>query len=107
VATIGIAVNSKSKNAKGEMTDETLFIDCVVFGKTADNCAQFLHKGSKALIEGRLRQRRWEKDGQKFSKVEVIANGVRFLTPKGQGAGSAAAGDSDHVPDEVSDVEPF
>jgi single-strand DNA-binding protein len=113
VATVPIAVNSKHKDKGGDMKEETLYMDCVVFGKQAETCAQYLAKGRQVLVEGRLRQRRWEHEGQKHYRMEVVANTVRFLGSKGQAAGSAdpRAGDADrdlgHAPDEVSDVEPF
>jgi single-strand DNA-binding protein len=105
VATIPIAVNSKFKQAD-EMKDEVLFIDTVVFGKQAEACGQYLSKGRSVLVEGRLRERRWEYEGQKKSKMEVIANTVRFLSKKESGPIDTSHGDL-HAPDEVSDVEPF
>jgi single-strand DNA-binding protein len=105
VATIPIAVNSKFKQAD-EMKDEVLFIDTVVFGKQAEACGQYLSKGRSVLVEGRLRERRWEYEGQKKSKMEVIANTVRFLSKKESGPSDSSHGDL-HAPDEVSDVEPF
>jgi len=81
VATIPLAINTKTKSGD-EVREEELFIDCVVFGKQAENSGQYLSKGSLALIEGRLRKKEWEYEGQKKSKMEVIANTVRFLSLK-------------------------
>jgi single-strand DNA-binding protein len=103
-ANFGLAVNSKFKQGD-DAKEEVLFIDVVVFGKQAEACGQYLAKGRQVLVEGRLRQRRWEKDGQKHQKEEVVANTVRFLSKK-DGAGSSTTGDTG-MPDEVSDVEPF
>jgi len=100
-ATIGIAVSSKHKKGD-EVKEETLFIDCIVFGKQAESCGQYLAKGKRVLVEGRLRQRRWEYEGQKKSKMEVVASLVRFLSPKDSDAPAP-----DAPPDEVSDKEPF
>jgi len=105
VVTIPIAVNSKFKQAD-EMKDEVLFIDAVVFGKQAEACGTYLSKGRSVLVEGRLRERRWEYEGQKKSKMEVIANTVRFLSKKESGSGDSSHGDLS-APDETTDVEPF
>jgi single-strand DNA-binding protein len=113
VATVPIAVNSRYKQSD-DTKEEVLFIDAVVFGKQAETCGQYLSKGRTVLVEGRLRERRWEKDGQKKSKMEVVANNVRFLSKKdsqGTETGSSPARDyaaSDSPPpDEISEIEPF
>ena len=105
VATLPIAVNSKFKSGD-DWKDETLFIDAVVFGKQAEACGQYLGKGRSVLVEGRLRERRWEYEGQKKSKMEVVANTVRFLSRK-EGAPSGSGSVDVGMPDEISDVEPF
>ena len=79
VATLRLAVNS-GKNKSGEK--ETLFIDSVVFGKTAENCDKYLKKGDPVLIEGKLRERKWESEGAKRSKMEIYVQSVRFLPKK-------------------------
>jgi single-strand DNA-binding protein len=79
VATLRVAVNS-GKNKSG--VKETLFIDSVVFGKTAENCDKYLKKGDPVLIEGKLRERKWESEGEKKSKMEVLVESVRFLPKK-------------------------
>ena len=62
--------------------DETDFIPVVVWQKQAENCANYLSKGSLAAVEGRIQVRSWEKDGQKRWATEVVANNVRFLDRK-------------------------
>lgn len=59
-----------------------MFIDVTVWGKSAENSSQYLKKGSAALVEGRLKLDSWEKDGQKRSKLKVVANKVQFLGGK-------------------------
>jgi len=81
VTTLPIAINTRFK-ANGEIKEETLFIDVVVFNKQAETCTQYLSKGKMVLVEGRIRERKWEKDGTLHRKIEVIANTVRFLSPK-------------------------
>jgi single-strand DNA-binding protein len=105
VATIPIAVNSRFKQGD-DMKEEVLFIDTVIFGKQAEACGQYLSKGRSVLVEGRLRERRWEYEGQKKSRMEVVANTVRFLSKKESVSGDSGHGDA-HAPDEASDVEPF
>ncbi len=107
VATFRLAVNSKYKQGS-DLKEETLFIDVVVFGKQAETCGQYLSKGSSALVDGRLQERRWESDGQQRSKVEVIAQSVRFLSSSRRGTAPAAQSEGDFTPpDEMTDLEPF
>ncbi|MCX7988040.1 MAG: single-stranded DNA-binding protein [Thermodesulfovibrio sp.] len=103
VATVPIAVNSRYRQGD-EMKEETLFIDAVVFGKQAEVCTQYLNKGRTVLVEGRLRERRWEYEGQKKSKFEIIASNIRFLSRKE----ATETQDADHIPpEEYTDLEPF
>src|SRR4051794_9327753 len=68
-----IAVNERVKNSGGEWVERANFFDVVVWGAQAENCAQYLSKGSPVAISGRLRHETWEKDGQSHSRVKVIA----------------------------------
>jgi single-strand DNA-binding protein len=107
VASFRIAVNSKYKQSEG-FREETLFIDIVTFGKQAETCSQYLNKGNAILVEGRLQERKWESDGQQRSKVEVVAQTVRFLPRKADTQGQPPAEiDSSAPPDETTDLEPF
>jgi len=90
VTSFSIAVNRRYKS-NNEVKEEVSFFDISVFGKTAENCAEYLSKGKPVLVEGRLRQRRWEADGVKRSKIEVVANNVQFLGPRGGSAESPAS----------------
>jgi single-strand DNA-binding protein len=81
LATFRIAVNSRSK---GEKT--AFFFDVAAFGKVGELVVQYLDKGSRVAIDGRLNWKEWEsKDGQKRQAVNVIANEVYFLDPKKDG----------------------
>ena len=64
--------------------DQANFFNVVSWEKTAELVAQYTNKGSKVLVQGRLDQQTWEKDGKKNSKVVVIAFDVTFLDPKGE-----------------------
>lgn len=108
VASFRIAVNSRYKQSD-EMKEETLFIDVVTFGKQAETCSQYLNKGKSVLVEGRLQERRWESEGQQRSKVEVVAQTVRFLSKRGgsEGQGEGGRGTESAPPEEITDMEPF
>ncbi|MCB0383783.1 MAG: single-stranded DNA-binding protein [Bdellovibrionales bacterium] len=79
VADFGLAVNKNWKDKDGQKQEEVCFIDIVVWGKSAENCHKYLDKGRMAFIEGRLKLDTWEKDGQKRSKLHVVADTVQFL----------------------------
>lgn len=66
----------------------TSYFDVVVWGKTAENVKPYLGKGKQLCINGRLRQDRWEKDGQKNSRVVIVAETVQLLGGRDNGAGS-------------------
>lgn len=82
VAKFTVAINTKYKNGN-EAREDTLFLDTVVFGKQAEICEKKLKKGSTVLVDGRLKEKIWEKEeGDKHRKVELLANAVRFLKGK-------------------------
>jgi len=91
VSEIGLAVNDKRKDAKGEWIEETTFVDVTLWGRTAEIAGEYLGKGSSVLVEGRLKLDSWEKDGQKRSKLRVVAENMRMLGGKGGGGGRGGA----------------
>jgi single-strand DNA-binding protein len=87
VTKFSIAVSEKYKKGD-EWVENTDYFDIVVFKRQAETCNQYLSKGSRVLVEGKLKQGRWEaQDGTKRSKVEVMANKVVFLSEKKQSEG--------------------
>ena len=77
----GVAVNDRRKNQQtGEWEDYPNFVDCTMFGNRAESINQYLHKGSKVAIDGKLRWSSWEKDGQKRSKLEVIIDEIELMS---------------------------
>ena len=105
VSTLSLAVNRRPR--PDTQDKEVDFFDIVVFGKQAENCSEYLRKGSPVLVDGRLQQRRWETDeGQKRSKVEVVAFSVQFLgSPRGND--STLSTETDNSPEfDDSDI-PF
>lgn len=114
VAGFGIATNRKYK-VGDELKEEVCFVDINVFGKQADACSTYLHKGSGVFIEGTLRFRSWETDdGQKRSKLDVNALNVQFLSgrsgsdfqPKSEN-GNGGKGSDSPPSDVVEDDIPF
>lgn len=92
VADLRLAVNRVYSTQGGEKREDTCFLTVVVWGKQAENCGEYLDKGSPILIEGRLQTRDWEtKDGQKRNVVEVVAERVQFMGRGKQPAGAPAA----------------
>jgi single-strand DNA-binding protein len=86
VSDIGLAVNDRIKRGE-QWVDETTFVDITLWGRTAEIANEYLSKGSPVLIEGRLKLDRWEKDGQKFSKLKVIGDKLQMLGNRGEGGG--------------------
>ena len=83
VLSIGIAVNDRRKNPQtGEWGDYANFFDCTMFGSRAESLAQYLVKGQKVAIDGKLRWSQWQKDGQNRSKVEIVVDDIDLLGGK-------------------------
>ena len=87
VANFGLAINNRRKNANGEWEDgDPGFYDVTCFGTLAENVAESLSRGDRVTLNGRIDFQQWEKDGEKRSKVAVIADAVgpdlRWATAK-------------------------
>ncbi len=91
VCSFGMATNRVYKDKNGQRQDTTEFHNIVVFGRIAELAAQYLKKGSQALVEGRLQTRSWEADGQKKYRTEILAESIQFGSRPGA-AGSSGAG---------------
>lgn len=85
VLSFSVAVNERVKDPGGNWTDKTNWIGCVLFGKRADGLHQYLVKGTKVAIEGKLRWSQWESNGQKRSKIEVVVDEIEFMSRAQQG----------------------
>lgn len=79
VLSFGIAVNDRRKNASGNWEDVPNFFECVTFGNRATALSDILAKGMKVAIAGKLHYSSWEKDGQKHSKVDIIAQEIELM----------------------------
>jgi len=100
VCTLRIAINERYKSKSGEMEDSTVFVDVSAWGKTGENCAEYLRKGRPILVEGRLKFDQWEKDGQKRSRLTVTARNVQFLGDGSKGDGEKREPHPEAVRDE-------
>jgi single-strand DNA-binding protein len=91
VASTGIASNRKFKSATGEQKEEVLFIDLTFFGRTAEIANQYLKKGSKVLVDGRLKFDSWiAQDSSKRSKHSVIVENLQMLSSRDEAPASGS-----------------
>jgi single-strand DNA-binding protein len=90
VCSLSIA-NNRVFTKNGEKVTEVSYFDVDVWGVAAENCSKYLTKGSGIIVEGRLRQDRWEKDGKTQSRVRIVANGIHFLPKKQSNAAEPSA----------------
>ena len=108
VCELGVAVNERNKNQQtGEWEDRPNYFDVTVWSGMGEWAARNLHKGAGVVIEGRLRYESWESDGQKRSKVKIVANSIvpRDRGGDGGGGGEFRASRSD-VPTNQDDFAP-
>jgi single-strand DNA-binding protein len=89
VADLRLAVNDSYTGRDGNQVDRTLFVDVVVWQRQAETACEYLSKGRAVLIEGRLQMDEWEsKEGEKRSRIRVVAQRVQFLgSPGGRDSG--------------------
>jgi len=92
VCSFSLALNRSYKGSDGNWQEATDYIDVVAWGPLGERVAQYLTKGRPCLINGRLQSRSWEQEGQKRSKVEVVAGDVTFLGGRGEGDGGNGGG---------------
>lgn len=98
VCDLGLAVNNNYTKKDGEKVEDTMFCDVNVWGKTAENCNEYLDKGSPVFVVGRLILDTWEgKDGEKKQRLRVRAERVQFLN---------GAKPKEEVPDDIGNRKP-
>jgi len=96
VCSFSLALNRSYRGSDGNWQEATDYVDVVAWGPLGERVAQYLSKGRPCLVNGRLQSRSWEQEGQKRSKVEVVAQDVTFLGgPGGNGGDSNYAGGAD------------
>jgi single-strand DNA-binding protein len=108
VTSFRMATSRSYTSTDGERKQETEWFDVVTWNRLAENCNQFLTKGQRAYVEGRLRTRSWEgQDGQRHQRIEIVANRVLFLDRRPAGTlpeGTLDTGPEDDI--EAGDI-PF
>lgn len=103
VTSFGMATNRVYKDKNGQKQEQTDFHNIVVFGRQAETTAQFLRKGSSALIEGRLQTRSWDgPDGKKNYRTEIVADRVQF-GPRRDGGSQTSSNQDDNQDNSPSD----
>jgi single-strand DNA-binding protein len=89
IANLSLAVNRRYRNNAGEMQEETTFVDCEAWGRTAETMGKYLSKGRPVFIEGRLRLDQWEdREGNKRSKLVVVIDTFTFVDSRGSSGGN-------------------
>ena len=110
VCSFSLALNRSYKGADGNWQEATDYVDVVAWGPLGERIAQYLGKGRPCLVNGRLQSRSWEQEGQKRSKIEVVAQDVTFLGATGasddggrQGGSGASGSSSKPAPSKKQD----
>jgi single-strand DNA-binding protein len=110
VTTFTVAVSRSWNTADGERRTETEWFNIVAWGNLAEICKQYLYKGQQVYIDGRLQTRRWEdKEGQKHTSVEVVANEMMMLGDRkdNSGQGQESSEGTDDIAEPVADEDEF
>ena len=104
VLEFGLAVNGRQQDSGGNWVDKPNFFDVKVYGNQAEFLSQYLQKGRRVGIDGRLDWRSWEaQDGGKRSKVDVVAQTVQFLDSRQDGESGGGSGGGNYIP---ADAQP-
>src|SRR5580700_11347143 len=105
VASFAVATNRTWMDGSGKRKEAVEYHEVVAWGKLGELAAQYLAKGRKVMVVGRLQTQSWEKDGVKRSRTEIVANDVNFLdAPGGGGQGNTAASATQNTPPKSEDV---
>jgi len=92
VADFGMAMNRRWNRPGGETREETCFVDCQAWARSAEVISEYCSKGRPIFIEGRLQLDQWEgRDGQKRSKLRVVVENFQFLGSRGDRSGNDRA----------------
>ena len=87
VTNFSVATTERWKDKDGQQQEQTEWHRIVTFGRLAEICNEYLNKGSKVYIEGRLQTRSWEQDGVKKYSTEIVAREMKMLGGKSQSSG--------------------
>lgn len=105
VCSFSLATNEVYYDKDKKKQEKVEFHNCVAWGKTAENIAQYMSKGSQLLIEGKLQTRKWEKDGTTHYRTEIVADRVQFGAKRG-GDSQPKRDDADEAFDNFGKEEP-
>lgn len=105
VTTFSLATNRVWKDKDGNKQENTEYHNIVVFGRQAETSAQYLKKGSSALIEGRLQTRSWEADGVKKYRTEIVADRVQFGPRSGGGSSAGSVPEKNNPKKEIDTIQ--
>lgn len=93
VCSFGVATNRQWNNAQGEKQEQAEYHNIVAWGRLAEICSQYLQKGRKVYVDGRLQTRDWEgQDGVKRYRTEIVAENMIMLDRSGGGAPGGGGG---------------
>lgn len=99
IAKTAIATNRRYKTQQGEQREETCFIDITLFGRAAEIANQYLRKGSKVLVEGRLVFEQWtDQSGNKRSKHSIAVDNLQMLGSREENRSSSYSAPSEPAP---------
>lgn len=99
VVSFGLAVNrTYVRRDSGEKVEETCFVDVEAWGRTGETIARYMRKGRQIFVEGRLKFDSWERDGQKRSKLSVVAENFQFIDSGGGDGDDAGGGRRERQP---------
>ena len=106
VANVGLAVNRQYR-VNDENREETTFVDCEAWGRTAEVMGQYLRKGRPVFVEGRLKLDQWQdRDGNNRSKLKVVIDNFQFVDSRsGEGGGGGGGGNSNSQPQTSAPVQ--
>jgi single-strand DNA-binding protein len=85
IANFSIATSDRFQDKDGNWQDRAEWHNCVAFKRNAEIIRDYVRKGSKLYVEGKIQTRTWEKDGQKHYKVEIIVNDLSLLSGRDEG----------------------
>jgi len=101
VCDLRMAVNRRYKGQDGEFHEDTCFVNVTAWGRQAETTGEYLRKGSSALVEGRLKFDEWEREGQKHSRLSVVAERIQFMGGKESQSGGGDGPRVSHAPEHV------
>ena len=103
VCTTGLATNRKFKKTDGSQDEEVCFVDITFFGRTAEIANQYLKRGSKVLVEGRLKLDQWsDQSGVKRSKHSITVESLQMIDGRGQQTDSGEASSGGYIENTTS-----